>query len=119
MTDREKLIELLYDLHIKKIPSMGEIADHILADGWTKTPCMVGDKVYVLMDMDGVTVEIIEGVVVYHEDDGCKSWKLELYLYDQFGKIIDVSYQDVYEEQFGKCVFLSYENAEKVLKGVE
>ena len=131
MTKRKELIELIinadtYDSYECKLCTKDDdacdccyaekLADQILADGWIKPPCKVGDKVYTLVNIGGTSPTIVEGVVVYHEDDGCKSWKLELYLYDQFGEIIDAAYRNVYEEQFGKCVFLSREEAEKALK---
>lgn len=95
----------------------GLIADHLLADGWIRPPCKVGDKVYALVnDIDGSSVEIMEADVIYHEDDGCKTWSLGFCQYDQFGKVTDVAYKTVYEEQFGKAVFLSREDAEKALK---
>lgn len=47
MADRDRLIEL-----ISKVQYMGgleeKLADTILADGWIRPPCKVGDTVYIL-----------------------------------------------------------------------
>lgn len=51
MSDREKLIELFFDYQEKYnslVPSKDGLADHILADGWIRLPCKVGDTVYVI-----------------------------------------------------------------------
>lgn len=49
MKDRDRLIELIEQaegLKNNDFPSVEEIADHILADGWIRMPCKVGEKVY-------------------------------------------------------------------------
>ncbi len=50
MTDREKLIELLRTVDNMRYmrQGIGECADYILADGWIRPPCKVGDTVYYL-----------------------------------------------------------------------
>ena len=91
------------------------VADYLLDNGVIVPTCKVGDKVYALVDMGGTSPAIVEGVVAYHDDDGCKRWVLELYLYDSSGGIIESVGKNVYEEDFGKTVFLSREDAERAL----
>lgn len=45
---RDRLIELLSEIHSKKIPSMGEIADHLIANGVILPPCNVGETLYLV-----------------------------------------------------------------------
>ena len=53
MNDRDRLIELIEQaegLKNNDFPSVEETADYILADGWIRMPCKVGDKVYILKE---------------------------------------------------------------------
>ena len=69
MTDRDRLIELIEQaegLKNNDFPSVEEIADYILADGWIRPPCKVGDIVYTLcgeryFDNNGVEWERLSG----------------------------------------------------------
>ncbi len=53
MIGKEKLVELIYDDVGGVTKAVAEaIADHILADGWIRPLCKVGDKVYALLEDD-------------------------------------------------------------------
>ena len=65
---RDRLIEL-----IAKVQYMGglegKLADHILADGWIRPPCKVGDMVYRVVTMGtGVTFKKV-GYNTYREKE--------------------------------------------------
>lgn len=119
--ERNRLVELIGDLpfssEYEKYNSVEwaeHFADHILADGWMRPPCRIGDKVYYVHDMcdeDGEeyfdinTGEVIsfslqkEGLWAYcRYEDGLTYWHLV--------------------EEFGIELFLTREEAEAKLKGV-
>jgi hypothetical protein len=114
---RDKLIELIGDIQDRGTkteheerstwiysPSNEKLADHILADGWVRFPCKVGDKVYVV---DVCAKEVIERKIMEIRQT---EWGM-IYIHScGFGyPVISI----------GKTVFLSREEAEKALKGVE
>lgn len=114
---RDKLIELIriasHELTSRCVGDCGDcadkIADHILADGWIRPPCKVGDTVY------ADTLGEIEGFVVV---------SIELaYTANGFeGEFVVTSgkYPLLFKfDNIGKTVFLAKEEAEKALKGVE
>lgn len=76
------------------------LADHILADGWMRPPCKVGDKIYIVAD---VSKKIIECTIIgaWICGDNCT-------VISDCGIICNCS--------FGKTVFLSREEAEAKLK---
>ncbi len=118
MTDRDSLIELLDSVQDKGEKyehtengvsvwsiSNEKLADHILADGWRRLPCKVGEVVWVISHWFKYTKTEIEsrkilsvqiyknGNIQYHYKDGC-FWK----------------------EHIGRTVFLTKEEAEDKLK---
>ena len=82
------------------------LADLILADGWMRPPCKVGDKVYsdVLGEIEAFVVISIE---LTYTPKGFE------------GKFVSINgkYPMLFSfDNFGKTVFLSREEAEKKLK---
>mgnify|MGYP007111660605 FL=1 len=103
---RDRLVELLYKLHRSKIPSMGEIADHLLANGVIVPPCKVGDKVYRTFG-NYCGEKIFEGVV-----DQISIFNNREIRFWVYGHPLGFACHDI-----GKTVFLTREEAEKALKG--
>lgn len=101
---REKLIELIIEYHEAWKHGEGDwkagLADHILADGWRRPPCKVGDTVYEWdYDLETDTDYVIES----HVCGFAIMTEMGIYPF----------------RNFGKTLFLSREDAEKALKGVE
>lgn len=106
MSDRDRLIELLYRAHHNasavmaggegsEFDGIAEEADYLLANGVVVPPCKVGDSLYLFYP---VTKRINEVIVE----------EISLSVKDFF------SYRyPVFFEQFGKTVFLSREAALK------
>ena len=116
---RDRLIELLDELeaicHVPiKVDSDGcgsydiegseYIADHILADGWIRPPCKVGDTVYWISPKNKIhKLEITSiRITVSETEYGC--WG---------GDYTPVCF---YQNDFGKTVFLTKSQAEVALK---
>lgn len=105
---RSRLIEL-----IKQIvhPYFAEvIADAILADGWIKPPCKVGDTVYEFFCVKGfysITEYIVEKIVICINPSKCN-----LYCKSKQGS----SKKLFHKKSFGKTVFFTREGIEAVLK---
>ena len=83
------------------------LADHILADGWIRPPCKVGDIVYAVSNNKVYKTRVFS-MVAETED---KKWVyiLKCNIFDgisMFRKFL-----------FGKTVFLTREEAEQALKG--
>lgn len=110
---KDRLIEI-----IKKtvVPYFAEfIADDLIADGWIRPPCKVGDKVYVLQEGKVINYFVLEiskhynGTmyfeVVPQDTRGCPQW---FNLRNRFA-----------DEDIGKTVFLTKEEAEKELEGLK
>lgn len=98
---RDRLVELLYKLHRSKIPSMGETADYLLANGVIVLPCKVGDIVY--------------------QADGARTYELtildiSLHKNKPYYETDEIDFDD---DAIGKSIFLTREEAEKALKGDE
>lgn len=79
------------------------IADHLLADGWIRPPCKVGDMVYRLKKRRGIW-EILprEVVSITHRLDHLHRLVWEIFTTEQ--------------DRLGKTVFITREEAEKALK---
>lgn len=98
---RDRLIKLLLKLHVAW--NTRQIADAIIADGWIKPPCKVGDTVYkchtVNLKPNGEitkrTIKQITFSAFTVTDDGASGW-------------FDI-------DDIGKTVFLTREDAEKAL----
>lgn len=105
----EKLTFGSLEESLKVASNVNEIkADYLLADGWIRPPCKVGDKVYFV-------VELEDGNKFIHSQQ----------INDVSTRGIFVSSLSVGENcdefesysEFGKTVFLTREEAEKSLKG--
>lgn len=85
------------------------IADELLADGWMRPPCKVGDTVYMIQ-----TLPLIRGVVELTVENlviGINPNKCRLYCKHNSGS------KDVfYEDSFGRILFFTYEEAEAALR---
>ena len=110
---RDRLIELLFELHTQKIPSMGEIADHLIENGVILLPCRVGDTVYFIYetyDEEGLNRCILDCKVEQVGVDGKSSWfQLKLPL----GVKLSGYFRN---NTLGKNIFLTREEAEEKLK---
>ena len=100
-------------------PSVGDyaevIADELLADGWVRPPCKVGDTLYRIVKMStGIDRKIFNsksgGIIT-----PCKP------TIKKFIRTVTVTKNNYLDccEKFGKNVFLTREEAEKALKGGE
>ena len=96
------------DLH--KADFSERFADVLLADGWIRPPCEVGDKLY---------------YIAYRSNDG----KTEKYIKEETVEMISIDSRSIYAHiprallidlaDLGKTVFLTREEAEQALKGGE
>lgn len=106
MNGRDKLTELIEQaegLKNNDFPSVEEIADHILADGWIRMPCKVGQIVWLIRDSRSKIEETtVEKIVL--KDGG-------LYL-----KLLCNSFYETTCRSIGKTVFFTKEEAERALK---
>lgn len=106
MSDRDRLIELLlrgsWDYLLCK-ENIELLTDHILADGWIRPPCKVGDKIYYIDKYSGkVEEDIVRFFTV--TQNGTKPILVRH----------NTKFWDMYE--WGKTVFLTKEEAERALK---
>ena len=146
MTDRERLVELIQKKTCRNgtcMPNCGEckyvpltdedvdrLADHILADGWTRLPCKVGEWIWYVYrnEINKAKVEEINYSASKH---GHYSYNFSIYAYD-FKNKRQVTYHPINETQKNKSninevegidfaedvyVFLTREEAENVLRG--
>lgn len=109
MTDRARLIELLYGKSIDTMIDCEYVASYLLDNGVIVPPCKVGDTVYQIMDIESVHRQILELKVLRIEITETtmffvKTIKKFRYNYGKFSL-----------EDFGKTVFLTPEEAEKAL----
>lgn len=128
---RDRLIELLFDIHQKKIPSMGEIADHLLSEGVIVPPCKVGDTLWKIEDVwhldDRATwkyhyeKEVLE-FMVRSISISCNSkgvWIKKFRICEVKNGKTTARQRHFEFEDFGKTVFLSREEAGKALERSE
>ena len=73
---REQLIALIDDYtddlsarDLHKADFAERFADRILADGWQKAPCKIGDTVYTVSDFGDIRTNEVE--VISYDEDGC------------------------------------------------
>lgn len=108
MTDRDRLIELLFKVTEEKdCPQPCEIADYLLANGVIVPPCKVGDTVYVVSQGQGFCMRwsVYEGKVV------------DIHLNRHNKLTIRVENGEKFFGYFDPCfVFLTKEEAEEKLK---
>ena len=115
---RDRLIKLLKGFNIVcskgclkfdcNTCAFGQIADHILADGWIRPPCKVGDITYIFdyevnnhleMKSLGITPSVVEAITIL--DDGL--W-------------IENEHAKYHISSVGDLIFLTREEAEQKLK---
>ena len=119
MTDRERLIELIvnadtYDSYECKLCTKedtscthcnaGKLADHILADGWIRPPCKVGDILWIPSVISNKVYSKVIKEILIHEKDG------------EIGKYVYASSAYFPFDDIGKTVFLTKEEAEEKFK---
>lgn len=78
------------------------LADSILADGWIKPPCNVGDKVYSMGIFTGQIIESVVTSIIYSDDN--------VFLHLENETAVDVL------QQLGKTVFLTKDELKEVFK---
>ena len=114
---RERLVELLDEFVAKSNnTTTNALADYILADGWMRPPCKIGQTVYKVVN-DKRVKKPYECKVVgiwYADDENANDVHLVRYV----NGIFDCSFSVQFKE-FGKTVFLTKEEAEKALGGVQ
>ena len=99
---RDRLIESLFKTGmVENRIRCSIIADEILADGWMRPPCKVGDTVYRIVEMS-------TGVMMN-----------STYTIKRFIRAVEVTKNNFFDvcENFGKTVFLAEEEAEQALEG--
>jgi hypothetical protein len=104
---KDRLIELLFEIHSKKIPSMGEIADHLLSNGVIVPPMKLGQTCF-------------EPVNYRNEVDECRVSSITQKADGTFKiRLTNLRGKWVFEitaDKIDKTVFLTKEAAEKALK---
>ena len=118
MDVREKLVKLLKTSPTRNgYTDLGDIADHLIANGVVVLPCKIGDKVYVnyiygrnKIITDSQMVCSIEQTVGVNDES---YWKVCVKQVIEKGYIV---YHEYTEDDFGKTVFLSREEAEASLR---
>ena len=100
----DRLIDLLWKIYSTKIPTMGDLADYLLANGVIVPPCKVGDKVWFIRDST-----ILLSMAKWIETNA-------------YGWCVCCEYPPMSTfafkfDDFGKTVFLTREDAEKALRG--
>ena len=117
MDVREKLIKLLKTSPTRNgYTDLGDIADHLIANGVMVLPCKIGDKVYVnyiygrnkIITDSQMVCSIKQTVGVNNES----YWKVCVEQVIEKGYIV---YHEYTEDDFGKTVFLTREEAEASL----
>ena len=103
MDQRKRLIELLYEAEAQvnnDLPSLEQIADHLLANGVIVPPCKVRDTVY----------SINRRALCGHFED-------QRYVVDKWGefKVCEIPFSLTLWECGWKGIFLTQEEAEKAL----
>ena len=110
MTDRDRLIELIQNAVNGCARHWAEIiADYILADGWIRPPCKVGDKVFV------VDYTRFGNAIFECEIDEISHYAYGTFYYLNWGLHIP-RFKACKEDSFGKTVFLTKEEAEEKLR---
>ena len=108
MTDRERLVEVLkkaplcnkdFDLQYSD-GTIEKIADHILADGWMRPPCKVGEWIWYVYrnEINKAKVEEINYSASKH---GHYSYNFSIYAFD-FKNKRQVTYHPINETQKNK-----------------
>ncbi|MBR3963864.1 MAG: hypothetical protein IKJ80_00465 [Clostridia bacterium] len=100
---RDRLIEKIHDFFGADSMYFGvdaaALADHLLADGWIRPPCKVGDTVWIAGEYRGVYSAIVRTVFFSHSGvEMVRTTKCDIPFHD-----------------FGKVAFFTHEKAEKAL----
>ena len=90
-----------------------EIANAIIADGWMKIPCRVGNTIYVLSNGMVHQTEVIKIKYEEEAENHGKFVRARIYAV-MFNVLQEFNFSDI-----GKTVFLTREEAEQKLKGGE
>ena len=85
---------------------LGQLADFLLADGWMRPPCKVGDEVYFN------TYENNGSTCIGIKPHKVTAYRLGMVVGNEIGKPITV----LPEYEFGKTVFLTKEEAEAAFR---
>lgn len=112
MTDKEKLIELLQRC-VETLPTdkfSEHLVDEILADGWIRLPCNVGDTVYFTNDDPHCSAEI-DGIHI--DEQGIHFGWVQYDVGVDITELWDEGEFDI--DEIGKTVFLIFEEFEKAL----
>ena len=112
---RDRLIELIERFDDKSplgliVQERKALADYLIADGWMRPPCKVGDIVWLIKSLNWQQTEwgIKEGKISMIQQKADKSWK--------FRVTENHSVQDYTVDKIGKTVFLTKEEAEQALR---
>lgn len=91
------------------------LAESILADGWTRPPCKVGDKVYVICNYEVQETTVFS--IKMETEDGKYVVYVKAKAFDGSRLTVDGDYVAVFKTfLFGKTVFLTKEEAEQALR---
>ena len=103
MTDRDRLIDLLYDVENARNDTK---ADYLLANGVIVSPLKLGDKIYKIFDIESIHRKIVKIEVS----------DIEIEFRNFVGKKYRYNYNAFTNDDFGKTVFLTKEEAEAELE---
>ncbi len=103
------------------IESMGEfIADKILADGWMRPPCKVGQTVYKPVITDDTKEPVVWEIIITYISADINEKGVDADSSFVVGHLKNtVCGESAHFSDFGKTVFFTREEAEKALQGVE
>ena len=121
---RERLVELLKETRCERscdgfknievcngctaYERYAESADSILADGWMRPPCKVGDVVYSIQGFNGKPEQCepyeVDDITIYANT-------ITIHIRDEW-----LFVRNIYPDDIGKTVFLTKEEAEKALR---
>jgi RNA recognition motif-containing protein len=105
---RDRLIELLTGNYMNTMSDVYDVADHLIANGVIVPPCIIGEKIYMVVTRKTVSFDI--------NKDGMRRIESEHSFIKQ-SRLTKLNFFKVIED-FGKTVFLSREDAERALKEV-
>lgn len=91
--------------------SLEQLADYILADGWTRPPCKVGDKVYLVTPNGKINEINITDIYIEIKPTATVMRLSATFYVDNKPYFFQVSPFD-----FGKTIFLTREDAQAKLK---
>lgn len=104
---RDRLIELLDIIIQPGEKTLGDIADHLLANGVVVLPCYIGQDVWHITEHYDGRIELDKGKISMLQQKADKSWKIRI--------TVNSSVWDFTPNEIGKRYFLTKEEAEKAL----